>query len=217
MYIIDEAEKMGIEAQNALLKTLEEPPEYAVLLLLTADAAKLLDTIRSRCRLLRPERIPEDTIRTFLIEEKGISPENAGLSAAFSGGNPGLAAELSESGEFRALYREAVTLLKNAASMDISELYEKAQSFVSEGVSLPELFSLLENWYRDVLLLKAGGSTGRLFFSGETAALQQISLRAKEETIGAVFEEIRKARQRISANVNKEMTLQFLFLKLREV
>lgn len=69
VYIVDEAEKMNQQAQNALLKTIEEPPAYAVILLLTENAEILLPTIRSRCVMLKLRNIKDQLIKKYLMEQ----------------------------------------------------------------------------------------------------------------------------------------------------
>ena len=92
VFIIDEAEKMNDQAQNALLKTLEEPPEYAVIFLLTNNENSLLETIRSRCVKLDTRPLPKEQIRAYLMEHLSLPDYQADLAATFSCGNLGEAA-----------------------------------------------------------------------------------------------------------------------------
>ena len=94
IYIVDEAEKMNIQAQNALLKTMEEPPSYAVLLLLTTNADSFLPTILSRCVRLDLKAVPDSMIRKFLMEEKQVPSYQADICVAFAQGNVGKAIAL---------------------------------------------------------------------------------------------------------------------------
>ena len=72
IYIVDEAEKMNQQAQNALLKTIEEPPSYAVIMLLTTNADSFLQTIRSRCITLNMKSVKDEVIKAYLMNEKHI-------------------------------------------------------------------------------------------------------------------------------------------------
>ena len=87
IYIVDEAEKMTQQAQNALLKTIEEPPAYAIIMLLTANEGMLLPTIKSRCVTLTMKPVPLPLIRQYLMEELQIPDYRADICAAFSQGN----------------------------------------------------------------------------------------------------------------------------------
>ena len=84
VYIVDEAEKMNQQAQNALLKTIEEPPAYAVILLLTTNADSFLPTILSRCITLNLKVVKEDVIKSYLMKTYHIPDYQADVCAAFS-------------------------------------------------------------------------------------------------------------------------------------
>ena len=79
IYIIDEAEKMNQQAQNALLKTIEEPPAYGIILLLTTNADSFLQTIRSRCITLNLKAVKNETIHKYLMEKKQIPDYQADI------------------------------------------------------------------------------------------------------------------------------------------
>lgn len=99
IYIINEAEKMTVEAQNALLKTLEEPPNYAIINLVTNNKDILLDTIKSRCEIIKFLPISLIDLKNYLIK-RGEDEQRAQLLATFSRGSIEKALELSESAEF---------------------------------------------------------------------------------------------------------------------
>ena len=95
VYIIPEAEKMNQQAQNALLKTIEEPPEYVVILLLTTNAASFLPTILSRCVMLNMKPASDELVRHFLMEHVQIPDYEADICVAFAQGNIGKAERLA--------------------------------------------------------------------------------------------------------------------------
>lgn len=216
VYIIDEAEKMPPQAQNALLKTLEEPPEYVSMFILCSDEKKLLDTILSRCVRIRMDIVPADEIRNFLIAEKGIDRDKADICAAFSGGNPGKALTLAESEEFKKTYDRVLSLLKNIASMDTSQFLALAGEFSENGADLQEVLDLIALWYRDVLVMRVAGENGSFSYNGEKAALKKASRVFDEKAVAGVLSEIERASKRLRANVNKELTMELLFVKIKE-
>ena len=101
IYIVSEGEKMTVQAQNALLKTLEEPPEYAVILILTDNVNTLLPTILSRCVVLNMKPVRDAQIKEYLMENMGIPDYKADICVAFARGNVGKARLLANSEEFR--------------------------------------------------------------------------------------------------------------------
>ena len=111
IYIINQAESMTIEAQNALLKTLEEPPEYAIIILITSNKEALLDTIKSRCEIIKFLPISLVDLNNYLISQ-GIDENRAQLLSTFARGGIEKAIELSESAEFVIIQMNLYLLLK---------------------------------------------------------------------------------------------------------
>ena len=106
IYIMNEGEKMTVQAQNALLKTLEEPPEYAVILILTTNVDALLPTILSRCVVLNMKPVPDHKVKKYLMEELQIPDYKANICVAFARGNIGKAKMLASSEEFEKVKEE---------------------------------------------------------------------------------------------------------------
>ncbi len=96
VFILEEADRMNPAAQNALLKTLEEPGDATLFILLSARDEELLDTIRSRCRVVHLERVPEEHIARVL-EEEGVAPDKALLAARVCEGDLHRARSLTSS------------------------------------------------------------------------------------------------------------------------
>ena len=89
IYIVDEAEKMNLAAQNAILKTIEEPPSYGIILLLTANRGAFLPTILSRCILLSVKPVPDQEIKDYLVNTLHVPEATAEFCVGFSMGNMG--------------------------------------------------------------------------------------------------------------------------------
>ena len=118
VYIIPDAEKLTIPAQNALLKTLEEPPEYAVIILIANGLSAFLPTILSRCVVLQTRAVEEAQIASFLQREKELPKEQAAILARFAGGNPGQALLLTDDREFLELRDRTVDFLAHLSRTD---------------------------------------------------------------------------------------------------
>lgn len=212
IYIIDEAEKMNVQAQNALLKTLEEPPAYAVILLLTSNLEALLQTIRSRCVTLTMKPVPDLEIQRYLMHKVQIPDYQASICAAFARGNVGRAAELAVSSEFEELKEEVLQLLKGLSDKTLSELAAFAKTKADKNSNTEGFLELLQMWYRDVLLYKATGSSQGLIFGEELQYIKRMSVRSTYEGLNRILGAIEEARSRLKSNVNAELTLEWLLL-----
>ena len=216
IYIVDEAEKMTVQAQNALLKTIEEPPAYAVILLLTTNPDGFLPTILSRCVQLKLKPLQDSMIRGYLTEKMGVSESQSELYAAFARGNLGKAKRLAESEDFRQSYEQILNILKNIRQMDISQLLDAIKRLKDENMDLHECLDIMQVWYRDGLMFKVTKDANLLIFKDEFSAMNEMSTRIGYDGFENILNAIDKARIRLDANVNMELALELMFLAMKE-
>jgi DNA polymerase-3 subunit delta' len=138
--IVDAADDLNVNAANALLKTLEEPPKRGVLLLVSHSPGRLLPTIRSRCRQLRFRPLPQDAVADWVGARVGASADDAQRLAAMSGGAPGRAFALAAAGALD-IDRQAGDILRSLPNSDEALLLSLADRF--RGAEGAERFNLL--------------------------------------------------------------------------
>ena len=216
IYLISEAEKMTPQAQNALLKTLEEPPAYAVIMLLTANAESLLSTILSRAVVLNMKPVPDAKVKKYLMEIMEIPDYKADVCVAFARGNIGKAKLLAASEEFENVKDQAIKLLKNIGGMEIHEIIAAIKKINEYKFEVGDYLDILSIWYRDVLLFKATRDLSHLIFKEEYHYIKRIADTCTYEGIEEVIEALDKAKARLQANVNFELTLELLLLTIKE-
>ena len=216
VYIIDEAEKMNVQAQNALLKTIEEPPAYAVIMLLTTNKDAFLPTIRSRCVTLDLKAVEDEKIKTFLMHSCQVPDYKADICVAFAQGNVGRAMQLAASERFNELKDFTLQLLRRIGDIPDYDLLQELKPLNDLKEDISDFFDLLLLWYRDVLLYKASGREEDLIFRDQSYELRQQSEKSSYSGIENILEAIETARGRIRANVNFELTLELLLLTIKE-
>ena len=216
IYIMNEAEKMTVQAQNALLKTLEEPPEYVVIMLLTTNVNALLPTILSRCVVLNMKPVADHLVRKYLMQELQITDYKAEVCVAFARGNIGKARQLAFSEGFENVKDEALSILKYVQDMELYEMVAAANRIREYKLDKSDLIDIMMVWYRDVLLFKATNDMNHLVFREEGSALRQVARRSSYEGIEAVLEALDKAKKRLDANVNPDLVMELLFLTMKE-
>ncbi len=216
IYIINEAEKMTVQAQNALLKTLEEPPAYAVILLLTSNPESLLPTIQSRCVTLNMKPVPDDMVKEYLMKELHIPDYKADVCTAFARGNLGKAKALAASEEFDNIKTEAVSLLKYIRDMEITDIVSAIKKINDYKIDINDYLDILSVWYRDVLLFKATNDVNHLIFKDEIQYIKKVSNQSAYEGIEIILDALEKAKARLRANVNFELTMELLLLTIKE-
>lgn len=216
IYIMNEGEKMTVQAQNALLKTLEEPPEYAVLLILTANVNSFLPTILSRCVVLNMKPVRDGQIKKFLMETMEIPDYRADVCVAFARGNVGKARILANSEEFDKVKEEAITLVKYINEMELNEIVAAIKKINEYKLDVNDYMDILSIWYRDVLLFKATHDANHLVFREEIQHIRKVADRSAYEGIEKILDALEKSKQRLSANVNFDLTMELLLLTIRE-
>lgn len=216
IYIIDEAEKLSAQAQNALLKTIEEPPVYGVILLLTSNTGMLLPTIRSRCVLLNLKPVPDETVKTYLTEQMGVEKYRAEICTAFAQGNVGKAKRLAQSESFSEMLEHALHLVKYIQEMEVPELLADLKRINEYKMEINDYLDILAVWYRDVLLFKATRDADSIVFSDELIQIREKAKGSSYEGLECIIKSLEKAKIRLNANVNFDMALELLLLTMKE-
>ena len=216
IYIVPDAEMMTVQAQNALLKTIEEPPEYAVILLLTSNIDSLLPTIRSRCVRLDLKVVDDGLVKKYLMEHLQVPDYQAEIDASYAQGSIGKAKEAATSQEFADMTANALKILKYANSMEVYELTEAIKTLTADKNNINDYLDIFQFWFRDVLMFKATREIDNLVFKQEINFIREQASERSYENIEKILEALEKTKVRLRANVNLELALELLFLTIRE-
>ena len=216
IYIVDEAEKMNQQAQNALLKTIEEPPAYAVIILLTTNADAFLPTILSRCVVLNLKVVSDDKIKKYLMEHCKVPDYQADVCVAFAQGNVGKAMALASSDDFQELKAAAVQLLKRIHEIELYEFKEAIKQINEYKMEINDYLDIMMIWFRDILLYKATTDVNGLIFKDEVYDIKKQASKSSYSGIEAILEALEKAKVRLTANVNFDLVMELLLLTIKE-
>lgn len=212
--ILHDAERLSEEASNAMLKTLEEPPPYATLLLVS-NSVDLLPTIVSRCRVLRLRPLPRRQVAAALAE-RGVTPEDADLLAAWSGGRIGWALSQVENPDEIARRDEqlAALLAVHEGGRGAGMRWAEARAKEYRGGEQETVFAWLElwqGWWRDVLLTAAGCPEGVVNID-RRRELEQAAARHPLAEAYAFTMRIGQAARQLRENGNPQLVLENLVL-----
>ena len=216
IYIVDDASKLTLQAQNALLKTIEEPPSYAVIMLLADNPDALLPTITSRCVKLNLKPVSDEEMKEYLISQLHVPDYQAEIEASFAQGNIGRAKHLAESTDFMEMTEDVVRLLKRSRQMEVAEMIDTVRAWSTDKQDIYDRLDIFSMWFRDVLVFKATREVDGLIFKEEINAISERASVSSYEGIEKILEAIQSAANRLRANVNFELTMELLFLTIRE-
>ena len=216
IYIIPDGEKMTEQAQNALLKTIEEPPEYAVFLLLTDNVNTFLPTILSRCVTLQLKPVAPKLIKKYLMENRQVPDYMAELSARFCQGNVGKAIRYASSEEFMEIKKDTIHVLAHVDEMKNYEIMHFIKSMEEKKQNLDDYLDLILLRYRDVLMFKVTQDPNGLLFADEIATIRKQAEGKQYEGIEAIIQAIEKAKVRLKANVNFDTAMELMICVMKE-
>ena len=224
VYILQYADKMTPQAQNALLKTLEEPPEYAVVLLLAQGVEGFLPTVTSRCVTLRLRPAGEQEICSYLTDKTGITQQEALFFSRVAMSNPGRALTLAEDPAYRRFLEQVLGWLRRPEDWDSFRTAKFAEDAAAgrlggeEGSGdyrAEELIGLLQGWYRDVLVYRSTGSTDALIFQEEVQYIISAAQRLGYAQLQEIFEAMDTALRRRFTGGNEAQILELMLLRIR--
>ena len=216
VYIVDEAERMTEQAQNALLKTLEEPPSYAVIILITSNTGSFLQTILSRCVTLQFKALDTKVITKYLVENVQLPDYYAKLCASYSGGSLGLALKFAKNSEFEEIKNDVLNTMRNIDSLKIDSISDIISDLSKKKNLIDTYIDLMHLWFRDILMFKATQDANRLVFLDELLIIKRQASKYGFDSLGRILESFYTVQDRLKANVNFETAMELLFFNLRE-
>ncbi|WFR57466.1 DNA polymerase III subunit delta' [Anaerocolumna sp. AGMB13025] len=216
IYIIDEAEKLTEAAQNALLKTIEEPPAYAVIMLLTNNLNALLPTILSRCITLKLKAVDKELMKQYLMTEYKVPDYQAELSAVFAQGNVGKAVKYASSEDFNERKNDVLHLLKYIDEMELYEVVDGLKRLSDKKDGMNDYLDLMLIWYRDVLMYKVTNDLNLLTYKSEYQDITKQASLKSYEGIEKIIAAIEKAKIRLNANVNFDIAIELMLFTIKE-
>jgi len=215
--IIDETEFMNEEAANALLKTLEEPPDSTIFVLIASDEGSLLPTILSRCQRLEVPLLPIQTVRQALVDKWGTPPERADLLARLSHGAIGWAISATRDDNMLEERSQNLESLIALTGSDITERFEFAADLAIQfGKNRALVRARLElwlTWWRDLLLLK-NGCTKFVTNIDRQDILEQQAGKYSLNSIRGIIKSIQETMQHLEQNANPRLALEVLMLNI---
>jgi DNA polymerase-3 subunit delta' len=216
IYIIPDAQLMNPQAQNALLKTLEEPPEYAIILLLASGIGKFLPTVLSRCLILNFKPVEPLHVVEYLTNNLEVDRNKAKFCADFAQGNLGKAIRLAISPEYNELLEDSVRILRRIQDMDMEDVITAIKNLGKYKLDVTDYMDIMTMWFRDILMVKISNSPNKLLFKDEYSVLKKQASMMSYEGVEEVIRALNKVKIRLEANVNFDIAMELLLLTIKE-
>jgi DNA polymerase III subunit delta' len=209
--IFEQFETATVEAQNALLKTLEEPPDYAVLIVLTSDPELLLPTIVSRCQQIALRPLTTAQVREALIQTWHVEAQQADVLAHLSGGRLGWAVNAATNRAIMEARAKYLDDLQKLLKSDRVQRFAYAEDLTKNSDHAREAIDLWRTWWRDVLLT-ASGSAAELINIDRVAQIQALAKHVDVNQAKSAADACGRALWQMDRNVTARLVVEVLLL-----
>ncbi|MDH7500347.1 MAG: DNA polymerase III subunit delta' [candidate division NC10 bacterium] len=216
VYIFDDAEKMTDEAENALLKTLEEPTGETLLILVTSSPHSLLPTVLSRTQRIRFDPLGPEEVGSYLMKTRSWEAERAKFVASLSGGSLGRALAREEK-ELFSLRDQTLAGLSTVLQGGICEILDLAESWAKEKEDLPERLEYLLIWVRDLKVYQTTGEETLLVNRDLGPRIREEAALHLPAALSHLFQIIQETSFGLSRHANPRLSLEVMFTRMRAV
>ena len=216
IYVINNAQKMTVESQNALLKTLEEPPEYAIIILITNNKESLLPTIKSRCEIIKFLPISIMELKRYLMD-RGIDEKRALLLANFSRGSIEKALELSESSDFTIMRDDIQSYIQHILDKNMIEILNIQTDMDKYKDKTIAVLDMMINYFRDMMMCMGNIDKDMIINGDRITFIQNMSKKITYSQVSKVIDIIEETKRKMRSNCNFNVSIQVMALNIYEV
>ncbi len=216
--VLYKCDKLTVQAQNALLKTIEEPPNGVYLVLLSDSLEMILDTIQSRCQIYKLTPLNKEDILTY-IEEKylGLPPEEKKSALAYSAGVPGKVDRFIVDEKLKGLRDICIELFEDILKREQGLVLKYEELFKNSKDDKLELLDILLSYIRDIMLFKELNDREFIVNFDKVEKIKNISIGISYKKLNNMLEYITEARKNFNSNTNYSMTIGVLLMGFAEV
>lgn len=209
--IIDQAERLNTQAANCLLKTLEEPPDSTMLVLVSRSIAGMLPTVLSRCQQIRFAPLNDQDITTYLCRS-GVTPDRAAQVTGYAQGSIKRALFLAH-GDFLERRAEMAAVLSRGSARHAADTLSLAAGIADDDEATVPALEFLHSWYRDLLMLHEGLTEPVLYNRDMAEALSAACLHETRDSIVKKIQAIQSVQNSLALNVDVQLALESMLLQ----
>jgi DNA polymerase-3 subunit delta' len=216
--ILYKCDKLTVQAQNALLKTIEEPPKGVYLILLSDSLEMILDTIQSRCQIYKLTPLSKEDILTYIQGKyPELTAEDKKSALAYSAGVPGKVDRFIGDGNLKKLRDICIELFEDILKREKDLVLKYEELFKNSKDDKLELLDILLSYIRDIMLFKELSDSELIVNFDKAEKLKSISIGISYKKLNSMLEYITEARINFNSNTNYSMTMGVLLMGFAEV
>lgn len=212
--IVKAADTITAEGQNAMLKTIEEPPPYGIIILVCENVSKLLPTIKSRCITIRFNPLNKKELKAYL-DLKAIQGPQKDILAKLSWGSIGVIKDILKDDEYLGLRKKSISYLEQLDKANLIDMYDLVKEMTDQKENIEKILEFWLLWYRDLAVLKTTGSKDLYYVDYEKLLLDR-AYKLTYNRISNNIDSVKSALLDIKQNIYPTFVIENLLLKLKE-
>ena len=213
VYIIDEAQNIILNSQNTLLKTLEEPPDYIVIIIITSNVNRLIPTIISRCQNIKFNLIEEGKIIDLLKKEYKIGEDRAKIIGSFANGSIGKALDLLETDDFFEKRDAIINLINQIIKGNKIKIFTASDLLNKNKDTIEETLDIFIYWFRDLLIYKELGDSPLIINKDKINMLSDQSFLDRTRIHDIIYN-IEETKINVKRNINFNLSIETMLLNI---
>lgn len=214
IFIIDEGDDLSVEAQNALLKVLEEPPQYVTFIICVTNKEKLLSTVLSRSQVVTFFPLGTELVCDYLTENCNVAQTTAETIAKLSQGSIGMAQELCNNPDKQARIEKSINALINLKK-NSQKLREMVEFLTEEKENITEIIDYLMTFLRDCVMVKTNLEASCVF-SDKVSAIRVFTADISKKKLISAFDKLNKLKVSLKQNLNFNATVSEAVMRIWE-
>lgn len=217
--IIYDGNKLTVQAQNALLKTIEEPPKGVYIILLCESLELILDTIKSRCQIYKLTPLTKEDVRLYIdrINEDSFSQEEINAAIAYSEGMPGRAEAFLRDSSLKELRNTLVDLLFLITKSNPKELLDFEAKLIVFKDKKEDILNILASFIRDIIIYKEIRDGNGIINGDKIESIKKIAMEMSYKKLNNIIDKIGEARRSLLSNSNFQLTIRVMLIGFMEV
>ncbi len=215
IFILQNIDNMTQHAQNSFLKILEEPPEYAIIIMTVINSNSILPTIVSRCQRIKLLPVKNTEIQEYIIKKYNKTEKEARFISAFSNGIVGRAIYMCESKEFVNLREGVISLIDSVINHSEYKVFSEIDFFVQNKDKIEEIINIILMWFRDLIIYKKTNSQKFLINKDKNEKLYEHCKKIPSKKIYSIIETVKRTKNNINIKTNFELNMELMLLSMK--
>jgi len=212
--IINDSNKMTLSSQNTILKILEEPPEYGIIIFISNNSNNLLETIKSRSQIIKFKKLLNDEVQSFLISELKLSNDKAVSIALFSDGIINKAYQAYKNSEFLEIRERIIDYSNQLIFNDKINAIKGIAYLNKEKDNILLIFDIMIGWIRDILIVQTTSNYDIVLNKDKSELIKKNSYKLVDKNLVSVIEKINQTINDLDNNINYKLAIDNLILNI---